>query len=116
MDIHCANCREPWNFDFLLHELPYETDEAPRFINEFIEGGGVFGNPDHIRDELAKQGWQFGSNILVVLRCEACKGKPVSETADGRSMAYQAIADILGDDIDGLAAELEDFDLLFRED
>lgn len=46
--------------------------------------------------------------------CPSCKGKSVelSEEEEFKSMATSALADVLGDDIDGLAASLEDFNLL----
>ena len=89
MDVHCCNCGEPWDQYHLRHELAEETPH-----------------------DLAAEGWSFGQNRLVVLRCPACpkdgSGLPDAET---RIEAVQEIAQLLGDDEDGLASTLEDFGL-----
>lgn len=89
MDVHCCNCREPWDQYFLRHEL---AEESPTSLSE--------------------EGWKFGHNRLVVLHCPACprsgSGLPDSQE---RSEIVEELAQLLGDDEDGLAATLEDFDL-----
>jgi len=88
MDAHCANCGEPWDQYHLRHDLP-ET-----------------------ADEIAAEGWEFGRNRLVVLRCPCCpkdgSGRP---DASERGTILRDLADLLGDDEDGLAATLDDFNL-----
>ena len=85
MDVECCNCGEPWDQYYLRHEL----------------------TPEEVRDG----SWRFGSSRLVVLSCPACKeNEPLSDARD-RKWAVQAIAEILGDDEDGLASTLEDFGL-----
>lgn len=89
MDVHCCTCREPWDQYFLRHEL---TEETP--------------------GDLAVEGWEFGRNRLVVLRCPACpKDGTTSPDAEARRAAVEEIAAVLGDDEDGLGATLEDFGL-----
>ena len=47
--------------------------------------------------------------------CPCCINKPDSEVtnrAPDASLAQRAIADVLGDDIDGLAATVDDFNLI----
>lgn len=89
MDVHCCNCGEPWDQYFLRHELDSETDE-----------------------ELSAEGWEFGQNRLVVLRCSACpKDGSGLPDADMRVEIVSELAALLGDDEDGLAATLEDFNL-----
>jgi hypothetical protein len=94
MDVHCCNCGEPWEDYFLRHELQAEEEQGP--------------------DTLATQGWRFGRNRLVVLHCPCCPkdGSGLPDAAE-RTEATEELADLLGDDEDGLAAELEDFDLFF---
>jgi len=89
MDVHCCNCGEPWDQYFLRHELAEEALET-----------------------LAPQGWEFGPNRLVVLRCPACSehGSALPDT-DQRKEIVRELASLLGDDEDGLASTLEDFDL-----
>ncbi len=47
--------------------------------------------------------------------CPACYGKPV-EKRPFRAEATAALHEVLGDDIDGLAAELDDAEFLLGED
>ena len=94
MDVHCCNCGEPWDQYFLRHDLQAEEEHAP--------------------GTLAQDGWRFGHSCLVVLRCPCCPkdGTGLPDAAE-RIEATQELADLLGDDEDGLAAELEDFDQFF---
>ena len=89
MDVHCCNCGEPWDQYYLRHELG-----------------------DATADELATEGWKFGSSRLVVLHCPCCPkdgtGRP---DAKERSRIVQDLAQLMGDDEDGLASTLEDFGL-----
>lgn len=89
MDAHCCNCGEPWDQYYLRHELKCQKTE-----------------------ELATEGWQFGRNRLVVLHCPCC---PEDGTrlldANDRAAITQELAALFGDDEDGLASTLEDFDL-----
>lgn len=89
MDVHCCNCGEPWDQYFLRHELTEENAGS-----------------------LAGEGWTFGQNRLVVLRCPVCpKDGPGLPDAQERTAVVTEIAAVLGDDEDGLAATLEDFGL-----
>ena len=83
MDIICPNCREPWDND-TLHE----------YAEEF---GSTYG-------EVAKAYRTAGCGKAFVLWGVTCER---TEDADLRF----ALADILGDDMDGYAATLEDFGL-----
>ena len=89
MDVHCCNCGEPWDQYHLRHDL---ADCSP--------------------EELADDGWKFGSSRLVVLNCPCCRSARRRQAdADERASIVQELADLLGDDEDGLASTLEDFDL-----
>ena len=82
MDLNCGGCGEPWALDYVVHEEP----------EEFTRTGG------HIT------------------RCPVCP--PVGSTtplADGmraRAEAAAVIGDLLGDDLDGAAAMMEDAEML----
>jgi len=88
MDVHCCNCGEPWEQYHLRHEI---SDTPP--------------------DELKAEGWKFGSSRLVVLHCPCCPANGGLKDADERAGITQDLADLLGDDEDGLASTLEDFGL-----
>jgi len=79
MDLVCSRCAEPWDMDHVLHEEPEEFER---------EGGRI-------------------------LKCPACKSKPdkelnLSPGQKERAQMAGVLADVLGDDIDGIAAEMED--------
>ena len=89
MDVHCCNCGEPWDQYHLRHEIA-----------------------DLDAKQLASEGWKFGSSRLVVLHCPCCPedGNRLLD-ADERAAITQELATLLGDDEDGLASTLEDFNL-----
>ena len=88
MDVHCCNCGEPWDQYHLRHDTPKSPDEA------------------------AAEGWKFGQRRLVVLHCPCCpKDGSKLPDANERAAITQELAQLLGDDEDGLAATLEDFAL-----
>lgn len=57
---------------------------------------------------------EFNREGGVILCCPCCQGKKVklSNQERQRLNAIQAIGEVLGDDIDALAAEIEDLGLL----
>lgn len=119
MRVTCATCGEPWETDHLLFEAAgdigdrYGGETAASQIAE-MEGGlqtalreGTKLCPPHmIREGMEKLGWQFGVGAMSVHRCPCCPSE--TPTHRGRSAAHDAIADLLGDDIDGAASMLEE--------
>lgn len=82
MDIYCHKCGEPWDV-FAVHELRLSTD------------GGT------VEDIQAGKG------------CPVCKwGTDAPAKPPKRAEFASVLSDLLGDDIDGLAAELEDAEFL----
>lgn len=85
MDNNCAFCGEPWEF-WSIEEFSLEEDGGTK--KDFWNGKG----------------------------CPCCHwGKDTEkklEQSDDRAAMFRAMSDILGDDEDGLAAMLEDFDFL----
>ena len=82
MDIRCTNCGEPWDVDHVLHEAEPE---------DFDRQGGL------------------------ITRCPCCEEnqrtpRPAKERS--RLAAIAAVAPLFGDDLDGLAAFLEDVEIL----
>lgn len=80
MDLLCQRCGEPWDFFYITDEM---TEEERR---DFHAGRG----------------------------CPCCRNKPdadihLSPRQQEAVTVQTAMRDVLGDDIDGLAAEMEDF-------
>lgn len=78
MDLPCLNCGEPWDMDYVVHEEP----EA------FVRRGGK------------------------ITSCPACDGQPdivfLDTDLKAKLEGFAAVADLLGDDLDGYAAFVED--------
>jgi hypothetical protein len=81
MDILCTNCGEPWDTDTVLHDDP----------KDFVRRGAA------------------------VIRCPACpkdgSHPKLSEDERERLLAARDLGELLGDDVDGYAAELADLGL-----
>jgi hypothetical protein len=61
------------------------------------------------REKFMAAGYEFGDNILNVMRCPAC---PKNAKPDATIAAFKAyIVEFLGDDEDGIAATMNDFGL-----
>jgi hypothetical protein len=109
MDVHCTTCGEPWDTYHLQHDAIYETD----LTSDQAKAWGKLSPPKrlsaHFREKFQEAGYEFGSSILVLLRCPVCpKGaKPDIE----KTIIKSELANLLGDDEDGLAAAFEDFGL-----
>jgi len=82
MDVYCLNCGEPWDI-FCLQDEPEEF-------------------------KLAEE------NTGRIVACPCCEGKPqdLSPQQSGRLESISAVAELLGDDVDGLAAMLDDLEYL----
>jgi hypothetical protein len=61
----------------------------------------------HVNEEA--ETFKFGASRGHIVRCPACGPRP---TPPRNASAISALADVLGDDVDGLAAELEDWGLI----
>jgi hypothetical protein len=83
MDVYCLKCGEPYDV-ISVTDMTYRSDGGTRI--QFYAGEG----------------------------CPSCDwGKKAPNEPPFRSELMQAGLDILGDDVDGLAATLEDYDFLF---
>lgn len=89
MDLYCQKCAEPWDFWHV---------QDPDCMDAETEDYGPNG-------EKPSERFKNGEG------CPACDwGKKAPKTPNLRSMAMSACMDILGDDIDGVAAMMDDFD------
>jgi hypothetical protein len=92
MDILCPNCGEPWDV--------YELGEQARETAEW-EGASYEEVYTALRKEFRRKG------------CEAFEGGRCSEPLEREQSALIGeVYDLLGDDIDGAAAMLEDAEAL----
>lgn len=109
MDVHCTTCNEPWDIYHLRHEAIFETDlpreEAKRWCSLPYEKR----LSRHFREKFLDAGYEFGASVYVLMRCPVCpKGaKPDPDKAATKT----ELAELLGDDEDGLAAQLADLGL-----
>jgi hypothetical protein len=116
MDVYCATCREPWDQHHMRHDEQHELG-LPDFMFEGWDGTFKPSSEGdaQLRREFAKRGWEFGSSVLVILRCPCCpKQGDMSEeekvAARERAELQALMGELLGDDLDGLACELEDME------
>lgn len=81
MDLICVNCGEPWDMDHVLHEEP----------ESFERKGGV------------------------IKHCPCCPNDGSAPELDTDKQAkleiIETLGEIMGDDVDGFASELEDYGL-----
>lgn len=123
MDIYCPTCGEPWDFNS-LHEEAAERYGIPYYQ---YDSGLDFGyktktlNPDYVSEDYQKVFSQVSKEFRVI-GCKALKSfgpheyckktnaNPETDRIFGltRSEASSALYDILGDDMDGAAAMLDD--------
>ena len=64
---------------------------------------------DHVHNEMSSE---ERNGFLHGEHCPACKGKTV-EKVPFRAQLSSALSDILGNDLDGIAAEMEDAEAMF---
>ena len=72
---------------------------------------------DKIRHAFEAAGYEFGERVAHLTHCESCpRGAQTHEHPTLRSMIADATADLLGDDIDGYLAMMEDAEYMFGAD
>ena len=110
MDVNCTRCGEPWDWYHIRHDAIHETSiteaEAKDWDGKLTQ---------RTRDFFAEEGWEFGSSPYVILHCPSCRAHASENDIDvnkafERAEIAQTIADILGDDEDGIISELADLD------
>lgn len=86
MDIYCVRCGEPWELD-TFHDVADERGVSFSVaVEEFRRAGCV------------ATGW--------VPPCELARGG----AAAARASAMSVLGELLGDDVDGIASEMADYD------
>lgn len=103
MDIYCVHCGEPWELD-CLHE---ETEERVSAIARTPNAP----RPDYAQvfDIVRQEFYAHGCYALRSAYTGAADSCERSEGSESIRLAAGALYELLGDDIDGAAAMLEDF-------
>lgn len=131
MDLYCPICGEPWDFDS-LHEEAQARYSIPYYIVDSGRGYGYLAKQDKVKNPswnsddyqkvFKKVQHDFQTQGCKALRIaygpqDGCRKPTESELAEierdktfglTRAEASSALYDILGDDMDGAAAMLED--------
>lgn len=92
MDLYCPRCSEPCDSD----EFHYVED-----LNSDVEG--------------ALLSWATATGRFRTIGCAALEGgtTPTCEKDDSlRSLASATLMDLMGDDLDGVASTMDDFEFL----
>lgn len=110
MDVYCPTCGEPWDMDCLHEETRAQMD-----ANDYP----AYGAPGYSETvyaecfrEVQRDFQTTGCKALEVAYGEQnhCKPKPKTDRLDVAGAAA-AMYELLGDDMDGAAAMLEDFEM-----
>lgn len=109
MDLYCKRCGEPWDAYYVNHEMTAEER------NNFFAGNYCpackkrpFCNNNKPCSECEHVAINSLGDYVCLKNC--IKGRPF------RAILASALGDILGDDVDGIAAEMEDAEQMFGED
>jgi len=111
MDTYCTKCGGPWELNYIMHEVIFETDLCEEDMELWTNLSPAAKLAPRYKEALKKEGWSFGGQISHITECPACKGKPADEFSTKRSEYIGALHDVLGDDIDGIVSEMEFLDL-----
>lgn len=111
MDIRCPSCGEPWDQWHMRHDEPYDWGLPEELVADFINDQCRFKDGfDEIRQAAEARGWKFLTNsVLSFVQCPSCSESDRGKTDPEVIMARKLLANLLGDDVDGLASELESF-------
>ena len=89
----------------MMHDAVYETDLPVEAIKKQWRS-----KLTPVFEKAFNQiGWKFvGHNILAIAQCPCCKDEPDTASSKERAALRGVLAEMLGDDLDGLACHLED--------
>lgn len=104
MDVHCQSCNEPWEAYHIRHDAIHETDLSDKDKKAFK--GKL--TPKY-RTAFKAAGWECGAGLFSIRRCPCCPTEAVLNK--DRAAMTDVLHDLLGDDLDGIAAEMEDMGL-----
>ena len=99
MDTLCARCNEPWEVHYMHQDI---RQEAKSLIEE--------GDADTMEEAYHQLGFRFGQNHLVIYECPCCDSQPENWVGkEERKEIIDEIAMLMGDDLDGLASQLDSY-------
>lgn len=103
MDILCTRCGEPWDVYSLVDDM------TPQEAKDLKSGAGCpcCINKELCQDDLACEECEHWDGLRF-----SCMANKFKNRAADSSYIQAAIADLFGDDIDGLAASMDDFGLI----
>lgn len=94
MDLYCQRCDEPWDVYYVGGSGGMDSDS---------KDDGV----ETVKGMMPSEAFKAG------IGCPACKwGENAPKQQSLRGMAMSAMAEILGDDIDGMASMMDDFEYM----
>lgn len=103
-DIKCQACDEPWDSHHLRYDAIHETELPDDACREF--DGQL---TPALRRSFEAARYTFGTSIYSLRTCPCCpKGHTRSAAGRRRGALADAAASVLGDDLDGLLAEVSD--------
>lgn len=118
MDIYCPICSEPWDMDTLHDEIseriaegtldPLPDHDGYRYGSEqYAKYREVY---DGYYKQIRQEFYSKGCNALVAFMGRASADWCVRPDKPGmqRGDAMSALADLMGDDLDGIASMMED--------
>jgi len=108
MDVYCKRCGEPWDVYGVEHG---DLDDEER--RRFWAGEGCpscYGKEPCDREEPCEECSEWDGVFCLASKSKALTRKPA------RAELTAALHEIMGDDIDGLAAELEDAEFLLGKE
>lgn len=105
MDIRCPKCAEPWELDSLHEEVSARWPDEPWKVNGTHDQTKYETYYNQVRQEFYAKGCEAMSAGFGAHCNPSTKG---SEAAAITS----ALMDLAGDDVDGLASDLDDLDHL----
>ena len=104
MDVTCAKCQEPWDNHHLRYDEIWETN-----LTEEVKKNWDGKLTPEIKQAFERNGWRFvGGSIYAIAQCPVCKDQPTTSDGQHRVDIRAALAEVLGDDVDGLITELND--------
>lgn len=90
MDLYCSHCGEPWELDS-LHEIIVADKIAPDF------------------EAARKRFYMYGCGAFDAV-AKKCQHPPVASRT--KILAYSALQDLLGEDVDGLCSMEDELDFI----
>lgn len=112
MDMKCRKCAEPWDWWYIRDEV---LNDERLYQKIKINGGFIKDNPNEAAEVLEVKSskdanWQFVPGPYI-RQCPCCINKKLRpEEQNPNSDVYAALQEVLGDDVDGFMAEIEDFE------